>query len=441
MNGCSEMDFETFRRGLELFEAEAEKLFPGFYLHSRNGTFYAEEAAECLTDSYLDEVLPWTRLDDTDTEKLRLFAARLRNHRAETRLFIHAFRILFESEFPEIMGEWPEFTAAFGDDDSLFYLLLSCAVFLPTLENYRRRGIPDEYAKKIGVKISSTNWLNRQAFGKPGYKKSVIRWLRQYADLKVIPVGRFEFRHGSAEKYNICVFRNRDGKVLALYGRFPCGFSADGECCPADDPEAVSRSGLVEDADFVIGQAADPVCGRSLGIVKLDKREWRSVISPQSPILEWHIPGGGGMTPEVSRDSLTSGFEFFDRYFPELPAARAIMCSSWAFWHRYEELRPLANPSLVMRECYEFGRPMRGWNGFYFLFGADTPDELPHPPQRDTSIRRAMLDIRERDGYLGTGGIFILREDLSLWGSAPYRTKLRVDDLERLRITAEAAHR
>ena len=430
------MDFEIFRRDLMLSEAEAEKLFPGFYDHHSS-----EEAAECLSDSYLDEVLPWIKLDDDDAAKLRCFAARLRGSCAGTRLFIHAFRTLFEGDDPKSLGAWPDFTAAFGGDDSLFYLLLSCSAFLPTLKNYRRRGIPDEYAKKIGVKIYSTNWLNRQAFGKPGYKKSVIYWLREYADLRVIPVGRFEFRHGFADKYNICAFRNGAGKILALYGRTPYGFRADGRCCMADGPEAVSRSGLIENGEFVIGHAVDPACGRSLGVVKLDKSEWQTVLSPKSPILEWHIPGGGGMTPELTRDSLVAGFAFFDRYFPELPAARAIVCSSWVFWHCYEELRPLANPALVMRECYEFGHPGRGWNGFYFLFGAGTPDDLPHPPQRDTSIRRAMLDIREREGYLGMGGIFILREDLTRWGSAPYRTELRVTDIERLRITAEAARR
>ncbi len=428
------MDFGKFCRELMLSECEAETVFIGFGRSVRE--FPGAENMEVISEEYLREILPWTKLDPEDSAKLLAFASGIRSNRTAALLFFHAFQTLFSGNAPRPLIDWPDFSGIFGTEWSLFYLLLSCSVFAPTRESYRRRGIPQENLIRIGAKIASGNWLSHQAFGVPGYARHTIYWLRGYPDLKVLPVERFEFRHSPASVYNVVIFRRRrDGGILALFGRNPCGFLPDGSCCAADDPGAVTFGGLIETADEIIGNAVDPATGRRIGTVKLSRREWETVISPADPVLEWHIPGGGGMTPEISRHSLEAGFRFFDRYFPELPPPRAIMCSSWAFWHRYEELRPEANPALIMRECYEFDRPHRGFCGFYCLFGAKTPDDLPHPPPRDNSLRRTMLDILEQDKFLGDGGIFILRDDLDRWGSAPYRNERRIKEIDHYLIS------
>ena len=428
------MDFGQFCRELHLNEAEAERIFPGYGASAR--MFTAEAAAETLNREYLDMVLPWIGLPEADENALRRFAARVNGDPVAQRLFFHARRTLFEGEELRAICSWPDFSAYFGAEHPLFYLLLSCAVFAPALRSYRRAGLPEYPVRSIGRKILSSSWINSQAFGVPGYDRSALYWLRHYVDLAVIPVGRFEFRHGKAETYGVEVYRRRnDGVLLTLFGPAPGGFRKDGTACPLHDPEAVTTGALIKTENFVIGHALAPDTGRNMGVVKLHLDEWEAVITASSPVLEWHIPGGGGMTPEVTRASLAEGFEFFDRYFPALPSPVAVMCSSWAFWHRYEELRPQANPALVMRECYEFNRPLRNYSGFYFIFGAKTPADLPGAPRRDTSIRRAMLDTLDTLGYLSNGGVFILRDDLDKWGSAPYRTVRRCRDWQRYLVT------
>ena len=432
------MDFGTLVEKLGVNNAESEVLFPGFEESLRLLT-ESGNTIETLSSSYLDMILPWVGLPDEDETMLRSFAERVRNDPVAALLFFHAERTLFFRECDiKTICNWPDFRAFFGAEHPLFYLLLSCAVFAPTLKNYRRAGLPEEQVRRIGAKILSSSWINRQAFGIPGYARSAIYWLRHYVDLKVIPVGRFEFRHGMATIYGVEVFRRKsDGAVLALFGPKPGGFRHDGSGCPADDPLAVASGGTIWTRNAVIGHALAPETGRSLGVVRLPLAEWSPVITAASPILEWHIPGGGGMTPEVTIASLKEGIAFFDRYFPQLPSPVAVMCSSWAFWHRYEELRPQANPALVMRECYEFNRPPRGFNGFYFIFGANKPEELPGEPRRDTSIRRVMLDVLQNEGSLGVGGVFILREDLERWGSSPYRTILRCNDWRRYLVSGQ----
>ena len=433
------MDFLKFCRGLKLDERESEILFDGF---AESARLFGTGPREELSDAYLDKVLPWIDLPQDDVAALRRFAARVRTDPAAALLFFHAERTLFFGTDPKAICEWPDFERSFGDGHQLFYLLLSCAVFLHAEKSFREAGLPEENLRLIGRKIHGSSWINKEAFGAPGYDRHAIYWLRHYVTLSVIPVGRFEFRLGVAQTYGIAVFRRRsDGAILALAGNGgrPYGFRADGSACPTEAPDAVSCGALTMTPEFAVGHALDPETGKSLGVVELSIAEWEPVVTAQTPVLEWHIPGGGGMTPEVTAASLAQGLEFFARHFPDRPSPAAVMCSSWAFWHRYEELRPQANPALVMRECYEFGRPVRSFSGFYFIFGANTPQELPSEPRRDTSIRRTMLDILDAEGALGVGGVFILREDLDKWGRAPYRNELRCRDWRRYLLTAATA--
>ncbi len=425
------MDFEQLRLKLKLSAAEAETVYPGF---AESAATLPEAGLEVLSQEYLKKVFPHIGLSVEEEKKLLAFARRLDAAPAWRLMFHHAFRTLFVGENPQALKNFPEFGSAFCSDAGAFYLLLGCAVFSPARESYRRAGLPLENLRLVGRKIRTTDELNQLAFGELGYYRHAIYWLRNYVDLSVVPVGRFEFRHSSAAKYNLVVLRRRaDGRIVALTGRTALGFLPDGDIAPVTDPRCITSGALIDDCDHVIGAALDPASGKRLGTVRLSKAEWEYAVAPTDPVLEWHIPGGGGMTPELTRSSLKAGLEFFDRYFPALPRAKAIMCSSWIFWKRYEELRPLANPALAMRECSAFARPGRSWSGFYFLFGANKPEELPEPPRGDTSLQRTMLKLLAENGpaSLGSGGVFILREHLDLWGSSPYRNALRVDDLAR----------
>ena len=406
------MDFEEFRLIFKLSAAEAEAVYPGF---AESAATLPQVGLEVLSQEYLKTVFPYIGFNAAEEEKLLAFAARLDAIPAWRLMFYHAYRTLFVGENPQALKNFPEFKAVFGNDAGMFYLLLAFAVFSPARESYRRAGLPLENLRLVGRKIRTTDELNRLAFGEPGYYRHAIYWLRNYVDLSVVPVGRFEFRHGSAAKYNLVVMRRRaDGRIVALTGRTALGFLPNGDIAQVTDPRCTASGALIEDEKFVLGAA----------------------LGPDDPILEWHIPGGGGMTPEVTCASLKAGFEFFDRYFPSLPRAKAIMCSSWIFWKRYEELRPQANPALAMRECSAFARPGRSWSGFYFLFGANTPDELPAPPRGDTSLQKTMLKLLAENGpaSLGSGGVFILREHLDLWGTSLYRNALHVNDIARYLI-------
>jgi len=54
-----------------------------------------------------------------------------------------------------------------------------------------------------------------------------------------------------------------------------------------------------------------------------------------------------------------------------------------------------------------------------FVFGTSTIDPATVP--RDTRLRRAVIAHLERGGQLRCGGYFLLRRDLSRFGTQPYR--------------------
>jgi hypothetical protein len=155
------------------------------------------------------------------------------------------------------------------------------------------------------------------------------------------------------------------------------------------------------------------------GIHIFAKSEWEAVLRLGDPLLDMHIPGGGGMTPEAAYESFAFAFRFFHQYFADR-FAPAIICRSWIFNTQFEEMLPESNLAALMRKCYLFPCPSSGKDGFYFLFGREYENlsEAPH----DTAYRRAMLSVLERGDRLRTGGMLFLEEDLNNYAAETYRS-------------------
>ena len=138
-------------------------------------------------------------------------------------------------------------------------------------------------------------------------------------------------------------------------------------------------------------------------------------------VLETHIPAGGNMTLERCHDSMRRALEFFPRIVPERPFA-GFACDSWILNPELDRIyRPNSNIVLWQRELHLFPIATGNRCGVYFVFGTDDVD-LDSAP-RDTSMRRALLDHLTRGGRLIGGGMFMLLEDFSHFGTQVYRRK------------------
>jgi hypothetical protein len=178
---------------------------------------------------------------------------------------------------------------------------------------------------------------------------------------------------------------------------------------------------LVHDADAVTGY---PVSSRGMAVrreVRLPRAAWECVLQKEDPVLEMHIPAGGGMTRERCGDSMRRAVAFFRRFFPDRPF-RSIACSSWIFNTQFEEIR-LSSENLVrfQRELYLFPTPSSGRDGLWFIFLQDPVDPATAP--RDTSLRRAVADFLADGHRWRGGGMFFLTEHLEQFGSQCYRSR------------------
>jgi hypothetical protein len=195
------------------------------------------------------------------------------------------------------------------------------------------------------------------------------------------------------------------------------------------DPEGHARAGataegwtsrLVIEEEQVTGYPISPAGVAIYREVQLPLDRWQRVLAKGDPVIEVHIPFGGGMTPERCADSMRQALEFFPRYFLERVFV-GFTCGSWILNPDLAELySPTSNMVLWQRELYLFPWPSNGKAGLFFLFGEDDVDTATAP--RDTSIRRAVLDHLAAGRPLRNGGMFLLTEDFPHFGTQYYRT-------------------
>jgi hypothetical protein len=217
-------------------------------------------------------------------------------------------------------------------------------------------------------------------------------------------------------------YRHRaTGKVLALYSGghvfTPEGYVNSGEALETNPGNWESK--LEERDDRVIG---NPVSPAGVGLrepVELLLSEWDVALQAGDPVLETHIPGGGGFTPERCQDSMARAMAFFRQYFPDRPFV-GFACGSWIL---DPEIRNWYGPDSNMvkwqDELYLFPHPSGPRSGMFFVFASDDLDLAALP--RDTSLRRAMADHLQQGGYCRAGGMFMLNEHFGHYGTQWYR--------------------
>lgn len=126
------------------------------------------------------------------------------------------------------------------------------------------------------------------------------------------------------------------------------------------------------------------------------------------------------MTPESCQASMHEALEFFPRHFPGRPFV-GFACSSWILNPQLESIyRPDSNMVLWQRELYLYPTRSGVRSGLHFVFGTQDVDLATAP--RDTSLRRALLDHLTTGGVLRGGGMFMLLDDFSHYGSQVYRS-------------------
>ena len=311
----------------------------------------------------------------------------------------------------------------------LFQLLLAMSALPRIAASYRRLGLPPEYVNGPARWIGGTIAIYAAAHnGNPGHDLRQIHWLKNYMDNRLFRVGRFEFLVHPAPEWLPAIYRSRrNGRTIALcrdgWRLTPDGFQAGSpeQAGAADEnPETELTIAVLEESGGRIrGIPINPATGRAElnRREELDLDEYHPVLSAHELVPSMHIPGGGGMTLELARESLNQAVEFFRRYFHK--ELRGICCSSWILSPDWLTELPDSNLARFMREVYLTPLPETKRAGLFFVYGRDDGDLSRYPA--DNSLRRAFRRLIDAGRPLRTGGMFILTADLPRFGTGTYR--------------------
>ena len=176
------------------------------------------------------------------------------------------------------------------------------------------------------------------------------------------------------------------------------------------DRKAAFVTKKTETDTVVVGYRISP-CGYVTDrMVALDKSEYTQILKRDDWMIGFHIPEGEGYVPERVRSSMRPAWDFFKKYYPEIPF-KGFWSASWLYDGRLSLLLPEdSNIVRVQRQLFNYSG---GWNGemlYLELYGdIDTP--LENVPKK-TSLQKKVALFLENGGRFCEPGMVYFPEEL-----------------------------
>jgi hypothetical protein len=382
------------------------------------------DAPELLQPQTFLSLREFLRVDPAVDPFLHEIAAATMASPALKQLWWHCYNLLFHHS--DYQGgqvrTWPSLEHLLGEQHGVFYMLLTMGMVPLTQAAHARRRLPTTVAAEglpgnMQECVGNYQMLNP---GRWGVDLRVVYWLRHDIAGELIRLGRIEYMNRPFTG-QIQAFRHRaTGETVAL-AEDGVAYTAEGYVhgYGTEAPPEGWVSSLVFTDNSAKGYRISPLGHATQELVELPFDDWECVLKRGDHVLEMHIPGGGGFTPEKCLESMQRAVEFFPRYFPEQPFV-GLGCQSWILNPQIAGIyRPDSNMVLWQQEMYLYPIGSSGRDGLHFLFATDEIDPATAP--RDTSMRRAFLDWIAAGKRLMAGGAFILTEDLQYYGRQHYR--------------------
>lgn len=285
----------------------------------------------------------------------------------------------------------------------------------------RRRGVPEIYDRGIPERMTRKQL---EKYVKTGdIRFDDYPWDMNFYGCSIFLLDRFYFipyrwwdepeawRDGETGRVTALwrggVKVRRDGQLDGVNGVF--------------DPMAFETA-LVETPDSVTGHPVSPEGRVRPDPVTLKKPRWRKVLSKGDYLLALHIPGGEGYTPERVRRSCQLALEFYDRYYPEY-SYKGFWSESWLYDPALGDmLGPDRNISRVQRQFYCYPT-MEGDEMTRLEVLHDRHADYTRMQAR-TTLEKALFAAWDRGELRHTTGMFLLREEVPLVGTDPYRREV-----------------
>lgn len=251
--------------------------------------------------------------------------------------------------------------------------------------------------------------------GKPGIYPQQFNWLSVYQlpESFMVRLGRFEFRRINYP-FHSHVFRHKTTKELVIFANPEFQFDCSGfaiENTPGV-PDCTFQSIYEEDDDTATGNPVSPDGRTSRETKTINKAEYDLILGHGMPVLDMHIPSGGGMTSEESERSFRLAKRFFAEHSEPDNMPVAIVCSSWIFNPNLPEiLNPESNLVRLLKRVHPVPRASTQTDGLWFIFLHEGAFELLKAP-RKTSLQKAVTRYIENGGRWRIGGMFLPPDEI-----------------------------
>lgn len=305
----------------------------------------------------------------------------------------------------------PTLTARLGRRAGMFYELLALEFPVRLAVWHRSLGYPPDVTTQTVRQISAFEGNHMRGRGFPGLYETQFPWLATYLSNNYVRLGRFEYL--LANHYGVNVWkRARDGRVLALADD-GARVDENGLRLPGNAPANAGWTARQEaSADAVTGYPIDPAGRVVRKQVRLARSDWAPCLKKGMPVLDLHIPAGGGMNWEAVIDSFAQALEFFSRHHPDR-LFTALVCQTWFLDPQLENILPSSSNILrLQRAVYLVPTPPNP-GGLWFVFLNDGAIKDPAALPRDSALRRALADFLKAGGTWNGGGMFLLPEDMA----------------------------
>ncbi len=325
-------------------------------------------------------------------------------------------RAQLRCEACEFRAPEPKCLTGFARDAFAFLYTQLCVV--EGRKALRRRGVPEIYDRDIPERMTRKQLAK---FAKTGdIRFDDYPWDMNFYCCSIFLLDRFYFipyRWGDEPE----AWRDdQTGRVVALW-RGGVKVRRDGQL---DGVNGVFDAGAfktmrVETPDSVTGNPVSPEGRIRPDPVTLDRSRWRRVLEAGDYLLALHIPGGAGYTPERVRRSCELALAFYDRYYPEY-AYKGFWSESWLYDPALGDmLGPERNITRVQRQFYCYPT-MEGDEMTRLEVLHDAHADYTRMQPR-TTLEKLLFAAWDRGELRHTTGMFLLREEVPLVGTDPYR--------------------
>ena len=314
--------------------------------------------------------------------------------------------LLFMEKGNFASGQLPEIENLFGEASGIPALLLSLSALPLVAEKYASMGIPQKYHEgPLGWIAGTIRHYQAGKQGRLGQFISQTYWLRNSVRGELFRIGRFEFQVRPGASWNLPFFRNEAGEYLLFAD--PAWY-VDAQGYKVNEPGDGIWKPTFSDLDgrlrgYPIDTASGTVCAK---LIDEDAALWEPVLMPHSFCVHLHIPGGGGMSPEIADASFREAVEFFRTYFRRDVAA--FLCTSWILNPAWQRLMPGSNLDKLQKKLLLYPAGVDPYNGLFFVFGRSDDDFASYPA--DTTLRRAFHQVWAEGDTLRPGSMILPAE-------------------------------